>query len=60
MEKKIYRLDDNGTWGNYYKVEFPDGQVMDENSHDFTRYGFFWSNEPPADFLEWKEAQETI
>jgi hypothetical protein len=47
----IYRIDEYGYWGNYTKVVFPDGQVMDENTHDFERDGFFWSDEPPQDYL---------
>jgi hypothetical protein len=53
--KNIYRIDDNGNWGNYYKVEFPDGQIMDEDNHDFERDGFFWSKTPPKKYLEWIE-----
>jgi len=53
--KNIYRIDDNGNWGNYYKVEFPDGQVMDEANHDFERDGFYWSKTPPKEYLEWIE-----
>ena len=55
---KIYKKYDDGTWGNYIRVVFPDGQVMDENNHDFTRDGFFWSDEPPTEYLEWLEIQE--
>ena len=53
--KNIYRIDDNGNWGNYYKVEFPDGQIMDEANHDFERDGFYWSKTPPKEYLEWIE-----
>ena len=56
--KKIYKKDDQGHWGNYSKVIFPDGQVMDENSHDFTRDGFEWHDEPPQEFLTWQAEQE--
>ena len=52
---KIYRIDDNGHWNTYTKVVFPDGQVMDENNHDFERDGFFWSEEPPKEYLESQE-----
>ena len=55
MEKRIYRIDDNGNWGNYYRVEFPDGQIMDEDNHDFERDGFYWSETPPKEYLEWIE-----
>ena len=53
--KNIYKIDDNGNWGNYYKVEFPDGQIMDEDNHDFKKDGFFWSETPPKEYLEWIE-----
>ena len=53
--KNIYRIDDNGNWGNYYKVEFPDGQIIDEDNHDFERDGFYWSKTPPKEYLEWIE-----
>ena len=53
--KNIYKIDDNGNWGNYYKVEFPDGQIMDEANHDFEREGFYWSKTPPKEYLEWIE-----
>ena len=53
--KNIYRIDDNGNWGNYYRVEFPDGQIMDEDNHDFERDGFYWSKTPPKEYLEWIE-----
>jgi len=56
--KNIYRIDDNGNWGNYYKVEFPDGQIMDEDNHDFERDGFYWSETPPKEYLEWKSENE--
>jgi len=52
---KIYKKHENGTWGNYSKVLFTDGQVMDENNHDFERDGFFWSDEPPKEYLEYIE-----
>ena len=55
---KIYKLDEQGHWNTYTKVVFPDGQVMDENNHDFERDGFFWSDEPPTEYLEWLESQE--
>ena len=55
---KIYRIDENGNWSRYIRVEFPDGQVMDENSHDFEREGFFWSDEEPQEYLDWLEQQE--
>ena len=55
---KIYRIDENGNWETYIKIEFPDGQVMDENNHDFTRDGFFWSDEPPQEYLDWLETKE--
>ena len=54
----IYKIDENGHWNTYTKVVFPDGQVMDENNHDFERDGFFWSDEPPTEYLEWLEIQE--
>ena len=54
----IYRIDENGQWNTYTKVVFPDGQVMDENNHDFERDGFFWSEEPPTEYTEWLESQE--
>ncbi len=57
---KIYRIDEHGNWGNYTKVVFPDGQIMDENNHDFARDGFFWSEEPPTEYTEWLENQENI
>jgi hypothetical protein len=56
----IYKKYEDGTWGNYIRVEFPDGQVMDENSHDFERDGFFWSDEPPTEFLTWLSEQHDI
>lgn len=57
--RNIYRIDEQGEWNTYTKVVFPDGQVMDENTHDFERDGFFWSDEPPLEYLEWLEQQET-
>ena len=54
----IYRIDEQGNWNTYTKVVFPDGQVMDEDNHDFTRDGFFWLDEPPKEYLEWLEIQE--
>ena len=56
----IYRIDDNGHWGNYSKVVFPDGQVMDENNHDFERDGFFWLDEPPKEYLEYLENNNNL
>ena len=55
MMKNIYKIDDNGNWGNYYRVEFPDGQIMDEDNHDFERDGFYWAETPPKEYLEWIE-----
>jgi hypothetical protein len=56
----IYRKNDDGTWGNYTMVLFPDGQVMDEDNHDFERNGFFWSDEPPQEYLEYIENNSTF
>jgi hypothetical protein len=53
----IYKIDEHGNWSRYVRVEFPDGQVMDENNHDFAREGFFWSDEEPQDYLEWLNEQ---
>jgi len=54
---KIYRIDEHGNWSRYVRVEFPDGQVLDENNHDFEREGFFWSDEEPQKYLEWLNEQ---
>jgi hypothetical protein len=60
--KKSFYTDENDEeqviWNRYYKVEFPDGEVMDENNHDFEKDGFFWSEKPPAEYLDWEEEQE--
>ena len=53
---KIYKIED-GQWNTYTKVVFPDGQVMDEDTHDFERDGFFWSDEEPQEYLQWLEQQ---
>lgn len=53
--RNIYRIDEDGNWSRYVRVEFPDGQVMDEDNHDFERDGFFWSDEEPQEYLEWLE-----
>ena len=55
---KIYKIDENGNWNTYTKVVFPDGQVMDENNHDFERDGFFWCDEPPQEYLHWLSEQD--
>ena len=55
---KIYRIDEQGHWNTYTKVIFPDGQIMDEDTHDFARDGFFWSEEPPQEYLDWLETQQ--
>ena len=55
--RKIYKKYEDGSWGNYEKVIFPDGQVMDETNHDFERDGFFWREEPPEEYLQWLEIQ---
>jgi hypothetical protein len=55
MEKKIYRIDENGNWDNYLLVIFPDGEIMGDNNHNFEREGFFWSDEPPQEYLDWLE-----
>lgn len=55
----IYKKDSNGVWTTGKKVIFPDGQVMDENNHDFKRDGFEWHDEPPAEFLKWKDENDT-
>ncbi len=57
---KIYKKHKDGTWGNYIKVMFADGQVMDEDNHDFKRDGFFWSDEPPKEYLEYIENNSTF
>ena len=56
----IYRNNGANGWENVVKIEFPDGQIMDDNNHDFTRDGYFWSEEPPTEFLEWKAEQDEI
>ena len=60
MDKKIYKKDEHGNWGNYSKVIFPDGEIMNEENHDFERDGFFWSEEPPKEYVDWIEEQERI
>lgn len=55
---KIYRNNGENGWENVSKLIFPDGQIMDEDNHDFERDGYFWSDEPPADFLTWKQEQD--
>lgn len=57
MRKKIYKILEDGSWGNYEKVIFPDGEVMDENNHNFEKDGFFWSEEPPKEYLDWLKKQ---
>ena len=57
---KIYKIDENGNWNTYTMVIFPDGQVMDENNHNFERDGFFWSDEAPQEYLDWLKEQEEI
>lgn len=61
-KKTVYQVE-NGqkvVWNRYFEVKFPDGQVMDEETHDFTRDGFFWSAEPPTEYLEWLETQNEM
>lgn len=61
MKKKIYRYnEDNDTWENVSKLIFPDGTVMDEDNYNFERDGYFWSEEPPAEYLEWKAKQDEL
>jgi hypothetical protein len=50
----IYKHNEDETWGNYAKVIFPDGQIMDGDNHDFERDGFFYSEVPPKEFLEYE------
>ena len=56
----IYKHNEDGTWGNYSKVIFPDGQIMDDDNHDFERDGFFYSSEPPKEFLEYENNSDNI
>ena len=54
----IYRIDENGNWDRVSMVVFPDGQVLDENNKTLQKDGFFWSDDEPKDYLEWKEKQQ--
>lgn len=58
MEKKIYKKLEDGSWLNVVKIIFADGTVMDQDNHDFEKQGFFWSEEPPQEYLEWLRRQE--
>ncbi len=60
MEKKIYREKEDGTWENVSKLIFPDGQIMDEDNHDFERDGYFYAETPPQKYLDWKEQNEEL
>jgi hypothetical protein len=54
---KIYKIDEHGNWDRFSRVEFPDGQVLDENNKDLKKDGFFWSDEEPKEYLEWLNEQ---
>lgn len=38
------------------RVNFPDGSVL-ENDHTQTKDGWVWYEEPPQEYLDWKENQ---
>jgi len=37
-----------------FKVEFPDGEVLNKDNKG-SRDGWEWKDEPPEEYLEWKE-----
>ena len=51
-----YKKDEN-QWFQANKVEFPNGDVLD-NNHEETIDGWFWSETEPTEFLEWKTELE--
>lgn len=44
-------------WYTGNKITFPDGTVISKDYKDITKDGWFWSDEPPAEYLEWLEQQ---
>lgn len=53
----FYKKELNGNWVYGSMVLFPDGTELNENNK-ISIEGWEWSNEPPAEFIEWQESQE--
>lgn len=45
-------------WYTGSRITFPDGTVISKDNKDVTKDGWFWSDEPPTEYLEWLEQQE--
>lgn len=52
----FYKKDDSGKWWDATTVHLPSGDVLapkNKKSLD----GWFWSDNPPQEYLEWEEEQ---
>lgn len=42
-------------------IHCPDSSIMTVENHsefEYTHYGFTWHDEPPQEYLDWKQEQE--
>ena len=46
-------------WQTANSVHFPDGTTLSVDNKT-EKNGWFWSDEPPAEYTEWLEQQENI
>ena len=54
----VYKNDiQENMWYTGNQITFPDGTVISKDYKDVTKDGWFWSDEPPAEYLEWLEQQ---
>ena len=56
----VYFYDiENNNWETGNKVRFPNGIVISKDNKS-EHAGWFWSDEPPAEYTEWLNKQENI
>ena len=54
----FYKYDQvNDLWLSGNKISFPDGITLDKNNK-IKKDGWFFSEEPPVDFIDWTEKTE--
>lgn len=54
LKDMFYKKENEESWMVGFKVEFPDGEVLNKDNKG-SRDGWEWKDEPPEEYLEWKE-----
>lgn len=53
----FYKKNDDGSWLSGNNIHFPDGTVLSKDNK-IEKDGWFWSDEPPQEYLDFVGEQE--